>query len=152
MSEPRGFEVRDRRRVRPDGGVTPEDVAEAAGSSQFVSGEHLDELLDSDSLLDDSPEDAADEAMEQIRVGDLLGFFTQELITHAWVGCGLWANPRTGRVEQNLPEAKKAIDLLGDLAKHAEAELDPTERRRFQNELATLRLNYISQCRAAGAP
>ena len=84
MSEERGFEVRDRRRVRPDGGVTPEDVAEAAGSSQFVSGDNLDELLDSDLLLDDSPEDAADEAMAQIRV-------SARLALQAGWGCGLGA-------------------------------------------------------------
>ena len=145
MSEERGFEIRDRRRVRPDG-ETPAAGPESGAGSRFVSAEDLERALNEELLVEDGGESSG----ESPRMHDLLYLFCRELMLLGWVRTGLWANPASGNLEPDLAEAKKAIDLLGDLWKHLEPDLEPDERRQFQNELSNLRINFVKQSQSAG--
>ncbi|MCC2669265.1 MAG: hypothetical protein K0Q72_1736 [Armatimonadetes bacterium] len=124
MSEDRGFEINDRRQYGP------------ANGNGHGDGPH------------DEPEaDEPDEATGplEVTVQGVLRFAIEMLSNHAWVSMGLMANPMNGKIQKDLPEAKRAIDILGDLARHAEAGAEPDEKRDLRNMLADLRVNFLRQ-------
>jgi hypothetical protein len=81
----------------------------------------------------------------EITVQGVLRFAVEMLSNRAWVSLGLMPNPMSGKIEKDLAEAKRAIDILGDLARHAEAGAEPDEKRDLRNMLADLRVNYLRQ-------
>lgn len=126
MSEDRGFEVRDRRRVQaPDD--NSENLAEA-GEEEFDGGM----------------------PPMEITVQGVLRFSIEMLSTRAWVCMGLTPNPMSGKIERDLDEAKRAIDVLGALAPHAETGAEPQEKRDLRNMLADLRVNFLRQSGSSG--
>jgi hypothetical protein len=124
MSEDRGFEINDRRRFTPTNG------------SENGDGGHPD-------LEADEPDE--DMAPLEVTVQGVLRFAIEMLSNRAWVSLGLVPNPMNGKIEQDLTEAKRAIDILGDLARHAEPGAEPDEKRDLRNMLADLRVNFIRQ-------
>lgn len=131
MSEDRGFEVRDRRRVHAGNG----DAAAASEADTFTA----------------EPEevDAGMPALE-VTVQGVLRFAIEMLSNRAWVSMGLMPNPMTGKMERDLNEARRAIDVLGDLARHAEAEAEPEEKRDLRNMMQDLRVNFLRQSNQSG--
>lgn len=127
MSEDRGFEVKDRRRVQD----TNADVGSAPDSRP-------DEELE-----DEMP------PME-VTVQGVLRFSVEMLSNRAWVSMGLSPNPMTGKIERDLDEARRAIDVLGALAPYVEAGAEPQEKRDLRNLLADLRVNFLKQTGSAG--
>jgi hypothetical protein len=124
MSEDRGFEINDRRRVQ-----APETEAENAVEAEAEAEEEFDGGMPS----------------MEISVQGVLRFSIEMLSNRAWVCMGLMPNPMTGKVERNLDEAKRAIDVLGALAPHAEVDAEPQEKRDLRNMLADLRVNFLRQ-------
>jgi hypothetical protein len=49
----------------------------------------------------------------------------------------------TGKIEKNLPEARRAIDALADVIKHLEREATDSEKREMLGNLSNLRINYV---------
>lgn len=69
-----------------------------------------------------------------------------ETMTHvSWQKLGLQPDTMTGKLEANLPEAKVAIDLCGHLSGVLESQLDDEDRRRVQNLMRDLRLNFLQR-------
>lgn len=126
MSEDRGFEVRDRRRVQ-----AADDNA--------------------DNVVETGDEEEFDGGMPpmEITVQGVLRFSIEMLSNRAWVCMGLTPNPMSGKIERDLDEAKRAIDVLGALAPHAEAGAEPQEKRDLRNMLADLRVNFLRQSTAS---
>ena len=56
----------------------------------------------------------------------------------------------TGKVVQNIAEAKVAIDLTAHLAGLIESELDADDRRRIQGMVRDLRINYVQKAKELG--
>jgi len=127
MSEDRGFEVNDKRRVH-------------APNSETENG------------AGGPPEEEYDEGMPSmdITVQGVLRFSIEMLSTRAWSCMGLTPNPMTGKMERDLEEARRAIDVLGALAPHAEVGAEPQEKRDLRNMLADLRVNFLRQSGASG--
>lgn len=127
MSEDRGFEVKDRRRV------------------QDTSG-------DTGSAPDSKPDEELEDEMPpmEVTVQGVLRFSVEMLSNRAWVSMGLSPNPMTGKIERDLDEARRAIDVLGALAPHVEAGAEPQEKRDLRNLLADLRVNFLRQSGSGG--
>lgn len=127
MSEDRGFEVKDRRRVQDPSG-------------------------DAGSAPDSQPDEEFESDMPpmEVTVQGVLRFSIEMLSNRAWVSMGLSPNPMTGKIERDLDEARRAIDVLGALAPHVEAGAEPQEKRDLRNLLADLRVNFLRQSGSGG--
>ena len=137
-----GYTKVDKRRYRDgaaggDAGSDPEEGArapEAAATSP-------------DAREEPAPEPPAGsggaESLAEIGVYGLLRFFLGLLAQQAWVALGIQAVG--GEIQQNLPEAKVAIDTLSFMAEKLAADLDPAEKRELDTLLANLRVNYIQR-------
>ncbi|MGV3618931.1 MAG: DUF1844 domain-containing protein [Fimbriimonas sp.] len=69
-----------------------------------------------------------------------------ESMTHvSWQKLGLQPDTLTGKLETNPSEAKVAIDVAAHLAGVLEPQLDDEDRRRVQNLLRDLRINYLQR-------
>jgi hypothetical protein len=69
-----------------------------------------------------------------------------ETITHvSWQKLGLQPDTITGKLEVNLSEAKVGIDLATHLAGVLESQLDDEDRRRVQNLMRDLRINFLQR-------
>jgi hypothetical protein len=130
--EERGYEVIDKRggQARNGGASSPSPAEE------FVSAE--------------ADEDYEGGPPLEVTVQGVLRFAIEMLSSRAWVAMGLMPNPMNGKIDRNLDEARRAIDILGDLARHAEAEAEPEEKRDLRNTLADLRVNFIRQSNQPG--
>lgn len=129
MAEDRGFEVVDKRRTAADGGSPAEEQPEEPMSA-------------------DEAEEEGDEqfgGMPDVTVNGVLWTSIQLLTSRAWSGMGLVPNPATGKIERDLNEARRAIDVLGDLVKHLLPDADDLEKRELQNMLTDLRVNFVRQ-------
>ena len=67
------------------------------------------------------------------------------LAEQSWVAMGLVADPITGKIRKNLPDARRGIDALADLLRHLEPDATPEEKRELQMALSNLRVNFIQQ-------
>lgn len=65
----------------------------------------------------------------------------------AWSKLGLQPDPFTGKMDFDLVQAKVAIDVVSDVARHLEATLDEADKRQLQNLLRDLRANYLDKAK-----
>jgi hypothetical protein len=171
MSEERGFEVVDKRRVKADAAAeAPEPAAEAPEATETEDRETVAEAVqagshtepEADAVADTGFESEEDETegleeseaaaaggfpggLPEMSVAGIIAMSVGLLSEIAWVKMGLVPNPMSGRIERDLGEAKRAIDAVSDLAKHVEALANDADRREFQVMLSNLRLNFVQQ-------
>lgn len=146
MAEDKGFEVKDRRRVKTES----DPSAEAPEAVDEVVAEPLD--ADDDANFDFGEDDASDGGpLPSFKVSDYLQMSIGMLAQKAWVGMGLAPDPATGSVAADLSEARLAIAVIGDLVKHLEPQLAGPEKRELQNLVQDLRLNFVRQSQQAGS-
>lgn len=92
---------------------------------------------------------------ERISVYLMLMAMTDQLSAMAFQKMGLQPG-MDGKIAQDLPEAKVAIDAAASLIKLMEPALDDEDRRHVQNLVRDLRLNFVNQTQDAanrgGAP
>jgi hypothetical protein len=58
---------------------------------------------------------------------------------------GLQPDPKTGKIEKDMDQAKLAIDASETLFKLIEESLDDDDKRQVQNLMRDLKVNYASQ-------
>ena len=92
----------------------------------------------------------ADEAQDgPSDIYSVLGYCMSILASEAWQLLGLIADRQTGEAQQDLAQAKVAIDAAGDLAARLEAApiafVPEALKRDLRTLLQDLRLNYVSQ-------
>lgn len=133
MSDERGFDVRDRRRVGRDE-PAPEETDPAGAEPEAA-----EEDEEGPGLFAGLP------GVGDLSVQGILSWTAGLLGNSAWVHMGLTAHPLTGKVERNLPEARRAIDALADMVRHLESISPPENRRELQRILTDLRLNFVQQ-------
>ncbi len=63
----------------------------------------------------------------------------------ARVALGLLGDPRTGQAEENLPDARLAIDAVQFFLSRVEGQFAESDRRELQRRLADLRMNFVSR-------
>lgn len=161
MSEERGFEVVDKRRVRvetPEASETPDSAAGTEGEApQAAGGEDAAfDARDEEPLAEEEMPGGAEGAgaaggfpQVDVSVAGIIGMTVGLLNERAWVGMGLVPDPMSGRIQRNLSEARRAIDVIADLVKHLETDASPEEKRELQTLLSNLQLNFVRQ---AGNP
>jgi hypothetical protein len=144
MSEERGFEVVDKRGGREAAATeTSEEAPESppASASPDAVGEAVPEAeegIDWEALRGFNP-------LAGITAPGILEMSFRLLAERAWIDMGMVTDPGTGEIKTQLDQAKLAIDVLGDLARHIEPLAAPDERREVQTTLTNLRLNFVRQ-------
>jgi hypothetical protein len=86
-----------------------------------------------------------EEALPPVTVPDLLRSFCGMLMGQAWQKLGLVVDPTTGELEEDLAQARLAIDSLAALVGKLEGEWTEEERREVDAALANLRVNYVQR-------
>jgi hypothetical protein len=150
MSEEHEFEVIDKRGTRAEGEAAAETTtgrseAGAAGSSAAAGGGITEEELRA--AMEEAGLSAGGE-MPELNVPGALRFCIETLQGLAWIKMGLVAAPGSGKIEKDLPQAKVAIDAIGDLAVRLDPFADESERREMQTALSNLRINFVQKSQA----
>ncbi len=123
--EQEGFNVVDKRRVN----------AEAAGQP-------AEEEIDAPPPPEPEQE-ARMEGLPQLKVRDRLLMCFDILYQGAWISLGMVADPSTGKVEQNLDEAKVAIDSAAFLVGKLEGLVDEPTQREIRRVVSDLQVNFV---------
>jgi hypothetical protein len=129
MSDERGFEVVDRRRVYADS-ESPEPDAAAAAPGETANAEGGGD---------------AGLGLGAITVTGVLQWTFGILAERAWVCLGLVPDPMTGQMHRDMSEAKRAIDVVADLGKHLSSVANSDQQREIQSMISDLRINYVRQ-------
>ena len=100
-------------------------------------------------VLAEEPDGTHEDPMEGTTLADLgvygiLRFSVGLVIQQAWIALGLQA-PSGGETQENLPDAKVAIDALQSLVGHLGPDLDDEEKRELESTLANLRINFVQR-------
>lgn len=80
-----------------------------------------------------------------IDVYSLLRMSVGMFVEQAWIHLGLRMAPNKTKIEQNLPQAKVAIDTVDFMIRQLEPDLDESEKRELDVVLANLRMNYVQR-------
>jgi hypothetical protein len=78
-------------------------------------------------------------------VYDHVAMMIQQMAHVCWAKLGLQPDTITGKLEQNLPEAKVAIDVISSLVAVLEPQLDDEDRRQLHGMLRDLRINFVQK-------
>jgi hypothetical protein len=144
MAEEREFEVIDKRGVRPEGeraAPAPETGADQRAASGGVSA---DEIRAAAEAAAQQAADAGVGEMPQVDVSGALSVCINMLNEVAWMKMGLIPNLQ-GKIERDMPQAKVAIDAVGDLVARLEPLVQDSDRRDMQVMLSNLRINFVQQ-------
>jgi len=134
-------------------------MPEEEASFTFVDKRHAvaePEPVIEEPVVEEQGEEAFDGGAARPDVYGLLGYCLSLLSAEAWHKLGLLADPQTGQAQADLPQAKVAIDAVGDLAARLEAapeaSVPASMRRELKTLLNDLRLNYVAQRDQPTAP
>ena len=86
-----------------------------------------------------------EQSLPHLSVRDRLLMCIDILNQGAWIALGLLSDPSTGKIEQDLSQARIAIDCLRLLAEKVEADLDDVTRRELKTLLNDLQVNFVQQ-------
>ena len=134
-----GFTVVDKRKtvIEASGDESPSD-------EQYAVSEPAVESVEA---AETNPE--AEPSNQAPDVYMLVNYALQMFITTAWQRLGLWADPASGEVKEDLEQARIAIDVVGDLVGRLdsapESSLSERDLRELKRILNDLRMNYVSR-------
>jgi hypothetical protein len=138
--EPKGFQVRDRRRFTETGEARDETASESSrGPAAADAEERIQAAADKAS--------AHPEADDREPTSITLTTFLMSLSTQALVLLGDMPNPVTGAVEPDLVGVQELIDLIALLQDKTRGNLDPSESRLIEKILFDLRMRYVEKVR-----
>ncbi|MES2463106.1 MAG: DUF1844 domain-containing protein [Armatimonadota bacterium] len=154
-----GFTVRDRRRVSVDDSNVSSPATDSTAAAAAASvPDALPQVTEESAMTDeplyedegflgegDDPQDAG----QLPDVYSVLALFMGELRNLAWLRMGLVANPGTGQIERDLPQAKVAIDTVAFLATQLEPLVAPEERLPLKALVSDLQVNFVEQSKRA---
>ena len=84
---------------------------------------------------------------QPVDVYELLAVMLEQLSAIAWQKLGLQPDFVTGKIEKDAVQCKAAIDTVAALAQVLEAQLDGEDKRRVQNLVRDLQINYVEHFR-----
>ncbi len=91
--------------------------------------------------MNKDPSQDNSEFLPPLEFGSLVfPFYTQALIK-----LGLMEDPATGQTEENLPLAKRMIDLLDMLMDRTKGNLEEEEAKFLDGVLSQLKMNYLKK-------
>ena len=150
-----GFTVRDRRRFSVDSTDTTSSSDNSAPTAAPAFAEPVITTSPTPNAEIETGGDILEDGDEMYDAGQLpdvysiLALFMGELRNLAWLRMGLIANPGTGEIERDLPQAKVAIDTVGYLATQLEAVVAPDERLPLKAMVSDLQVNFLEQSKRA---
>ncbi len=96
--------------------------------------------------VDQETEEAAPEVpLQALDVYDMLRFVVSLLTQQAWVSLGIQKAPGAEEVEQDLHQAKVAIDTLEFVVNKLEPDLESQEKAELDSVLSNLQINYVKR-------
>ncbi len=139
--QPKGFQVKDRRRFTETGEVRDEAerdepldrAAEPARSARSEGSER--------------PEAPQREALDHEAAEISLSTFLMSLSTQALMCLGEIPNPVTGKPEADLGAVRELIDIIALLQEKTRGNLDAAEARLFEKILFDLRMRFVEKAR-----
>jgi hypothetical protein len=140
--EPKGFQVRDRRRFtetgearEPEGGEAEPAASpsEAAGSAASAEAR--------------AAEPGSDDVSDRPHLEITLSTFLMSLSTQALMCLGEIPNPVTGETEKDLGAVRELIDIIAMLETKTRGNVDPAEARLFEKILFDLRMRFVERAR-----
>jgi hypothetical protein len=63
----------------------------------------------------------------------------------AWRKMGLLVDPKSGKIEKDMVQAKVAIDTVGFIIEKLEGRLQDQEMRELRTLLSNLQLNFVAR-------
>jgi Domain of unknown function (DUF1844) len=147
MAEEREFEVIDKRGARAESKTAAEAASAQSEAGATAPGAAGGGGITEEELLAAMEEAgmAAGGEMPELSVPGALHFCIETLQGLAWIKMGLVAAPGSGKIEKELPQAKVAIDAIGDLVARLEPFAAESERRELQTMLSNLRINFVQK-------
>ena len=144
--EPKGFQVRDRRRFTESGEVREDAETERSepppATGAPASGAPQGEPAEEPQIVGDAPR-GEDRTPAEIT----LGTFLMSLSTQALMCLGEIPNPLTGNPESDLVAVRELIDIIAMLQEKTRGNLDAHETRLFENILYDLRMRFVEKSR-----
>lgn len=134
--ENQGFKVNDRRRFQADGLPVEEAPADEAAPAEAEAEKQA------------APAPSAPGPQEKEIPADFVTLLLS-LAASAQSALGISPNPRNGKVEVKLPEAKYSIDLLSVLKEKTQGNLSSEEEKFLEALLYDLRLRYVEAKRGS---
>jgi hypothetical protein len=145
MAEEQGFQVIDKRRVSAEAAEAPpsESTGEAAAGGASGGGVSAEEVRQAAEAAAAQAGDAGGD-LPPVDASSALFVCIQLLQDVAWIKMGLSPN-LNGKMDRDLPQARVAIDALGDLVARLDTLVDERQRRELQVKLSNLRINFVQQ-------
>lgn len=91
-----------------------------------------------------------DQGQSPLSIYDVLAVWVEQMASIGWQKLGLQPDPITGTLAPDLAQAKVAVDATAQLAEHLLPELDDEDKRRIQNIVSDLRVNYVHKSQQRG--
>lgn len=128
--EEKGYEIIDKRGVKPEDPGTEAEAPQEEASPQAGEEPSLDDMA---------------AGLPPVDVYTLLKSFIGMLGAQAWQCMGLVKNPSTGNVAKDMAQAKAAIDAIAALAGQLEGRISDREAEELRGMISDLRINFVRQ-------
>ena len=109
------------------------------------SGEQEPECGDQQPVDQETAEAVPEVPLQALDVYDMLRFVVSLLTQQAWVSLGIQKAPGAEEVEQDLHQAKVAIDTLEFVVNKLEPDLESQEKAELDSVLSNLQINYVKR-------
>jgi Domain of unknown function (DUF1844) len=137
--EPKGFQVRDRRRFTETGEARQDAEAQAERPESRPEDE-------SPRAAEKHPPEFGAAAKEEQEPPEItLGAFLMSLSTQALMCLGEIPNPVTGKTEIELAAVRELIDIISMLQEKTRGNVDAGEVRLFETILYDLRMRFVEK-------
>jgi len=138
--QPKGFQVKDRRRFTESGEVREDAAAEERTEETAKIG-----TIGTIGTPPPEPQRAPEPLGEPSEI--TLSTFLMSLSTQALMYLGEIPNPVTGQPETDLTAVRELIDIISMLQEKTRGNLDPAEARLFEKVLYDLRMRFVEKAR-----
>ena len=156
----KAYEVKDKRRVTPEGTIK-EEVVEETKARQAPAEEVKAEAPPAETKAEAPPEEAKAEAAEErppeaepaeqeaeLPLPDVyatLGFMVGMLAEQAWRFLGIRLTPGQKEMVKDLGQAKLAIDTLVFISDKLHAHVSEDERTAMRELISNLQINFVQR-------
>lgn len=131
--EPKGFQVRDRRRFTETGEARDANAPEQAEESAAAAA------------AEPAPAPAKPDVGPHLEI--TLSTFLMSLSTQALMCLGEIPNPATGEIETDLQAVRELVDIISMLQDKTRGNVDPAEAALFEKMLFDLRMRFVEKAR-----
>lgn len=133
--EEKTYEVKDKRRVNPDGSLKEESQESPPASEEPTAGQ-----------TPEAEEISSEEAEAEFplpSVYDLLQFIAGLLSEQAWVQMGIRVAPGQKEAQKDPVQAKIAIDTVAFIADKLHPHVGDEERKALRALISDLQINFV---------